>query len=225
MKAMILAAGKGQRLRPLTRSTPKPLLKIGGRSLIERHVERLVSSGFTGIVINLFHLGDQIEQALGDGRKLGAQITYVKEPKLLETGGGITNALDCLVDDVSGDECFVVVSGDVYLDYDFQKLPHCLAPDLLGHLVMVDNPEHHPEGDFAVEQDGRLAHEGHRLNWAGIGVLSTQLFSGREVVAFPLRKLLDKAVSSRQLSGEHYTGFWSNPDTPERFAWLRSQRG
>ena len=180
MKVMILAAGQGKRLMPLTRTIPKPLLQIEGKSLIERHIERLVSSGFHEIVINLFHLGDQIETRLGDGRKLGAEITYVKEQGLLETGGGITNALEYL-----GDDNFVVVSSDVYTDYEFKDLPHSLEPGLLRHLVMVDNPAHHRKGDFVIGHHGRLAHDGKRLNWAGIGVLSIQLFSGRQVTRFP----------------------------------------
>jgi MurNAc alpha-1-phosphate uridylyltransferase len=220
MKVMVLAAGQGKRLMPLTRTIPKPLLEIDGKSLIERHIERLVSSGFPEIVINLYHLGEQIETRLGDGRNLGAEITYVKESGLLETGGGITNALEYL-----GDDNFIVVSSDVYSDYDFRNLPDSLEPGLLGHLVMVDNPVHHPEGDFAISQHGRLAHDGNRLNWSGIGILSTRLFSGLQVARFPLRKLLDNAVDRGLLTGEYFSGFWLNVDTPERYEWLQSLRG
>jgi len=220
MKVMILAAGQGKRLMPLTRTLPKPLLQIDGKSLIERHVERLVSGGFHQIVINLFHLGDQIETRLGDGRNLGAEITYVKESGLLETGGGITNALEYL-----GGDNFVVVSSDVYSDYEFKNLPGSLDPGLLGHLVMVDNPVHHPQGDFAINHHGRLAHDGNRLNWSGIGILSTRLFSGLEVARFPLRKLLDSAVDQGLLTGDHFPGFWLNVDTIERYEWLQSVRG
>lgn len=219
MKVMILAAGQGKRLLPLTRTIPKPLLQVNGKSLIERHIERLVSSGFHEIVINLFHLGDQIESRLGDGRNLGAEITYVKEAALLETGGGITNALEYL-----GDDNFVVVSSDVYSDYEFSDLPDSLGPGLLGHLVMVDNPVHHPEGDFTISHHGRLAHDGNRLNWSGIAILSTRLFSGLEVARFPLRKLLDSAVDRGLLTGEYFSGFWLNVDTLERYEWLQSMR-
>jgi MurNAc alpha-1-phosphate uridylyltransferase len=219
MKVMILAAGQGKRLMPLTRSMPKPLLQIEGRSLIERHVERLVSSGLHEIVINLHHLGDQIEARLGDGRNLGAEITYVKEVGLLETGGGITNALEYL-----GDDNFVVVSSDVYSDYEFNNLPASLEPGVLGHLVMVDNPVHHPEGDFAIGHHGRLAHDGNRLNWSGIGILSTGMFHGLEVARFPLRKLFDSAADRGLLTGEHFPGFWLNVDTLERYEWLQSFR-
>lgn len=217
---MILAAGQGKRLLPFTRTIPKPLLQVNGQSLIERHIERLVSSGFHEIVINLFHLGDQIETRLGDGRNLGAEITYVKEAALLETGGGITNALEYL-----GDDNFVVVSSDVYSDYEFSDLPGSLGPGLLGHLVMVDNPVHHPEGDFAISHHGRLAHDGNRLNWSGIAILSSRLFSGLEVARFPLRKLLDSAVDRGLLTGEYFSGFWLNVDTLERYEWLQSMRG
>jgi len=225
MKAMILAAGEGRRLRPLTRTTPKPLLRIGDQSLIERHVERLVSAGFTAIVINLFHLADQFELVLGDGQDLGAEITYVKEPGLLETGGGITNALDCLGNGARESENFVVVSGDIYTDYEFEKLPRALPTSALGHLVMVDNPEHHPAGDFAVDREGSLVHDGNRLTYSGISVLSMRLFSGCQVTRFPLRKLLDQAISSRQLTGEHYAGFWADVGTPERYEWLQAEKG
>ncbi len=219
MKIIILAAGEGRRLHPLTQVTPKPLLQVGGKHLIERHIERLVAAGFTSVVINLFHLGHEIELALGDGRELGAEISYSKETQLLETGGGIARALGML-----GQSDFIVVNGDIYTDFDFNCL-NSLAPGVLGHLVMVDNPVHHPEGDFAIDDEGLLKREGTCLTYAGISVLSPSLFFGCDTGPFPLRDLLVPSIASGKLSGEHYQGYWTDVGTLASFEELQAQRG
>jgi MurNAc alpha-1-phosphate uridylyltransferase len=223
MKAMILAAGKGRRMMPLSQTVPKPLLRVNGKALIERHLERLVVSGFTEIVVNLNHLGEQIADVVGDGSRWGANVLYSRETELLETGGGITQALDLL-----GVEAFVVVNGDVWSEYDFSQLPDRLAEGVLGHLVMVDNPEHHSEGDFAIDGKGFLAQKtekkGESLTWSGISLLSFELFSDCIAEPFPLIKLLDPAVKGRQLTAEHYKGFWSDVGTVERYEKLQDEQ-
>ena len=210
MKAMILAAGRGERMRPLTDNIPKPLLRIGGQTLIERQVHALVRAGITELVINHDHFGEQIAKALGDGTVYGAAITYSPETgRALETGGGIFNALSLL-----GSDPFLVVNSDIWTDYAFEQLP--TQPDGLAHLVMVDNPEHHPEGDFSLST-GQLSRSGPAmLTFSGIGVYRPGLFSDCTTGAFPLAPLLRQAMDSGQVSGEHYTGSWFDIGTPER---------
>jgi len=210
MKAMILAAGRGERMRPLTDSTPKPLLRIGGQTLIERQVHALVRAGITELVINHAHFGEQIVKALGDGIAYGADITYSPETdRALETGGGIFNALPLL-----GSDPFLVVNSDIWTDYAFEQLP--AQPDGLAHLVMVDNPEHHPQGDFSLST-GLLSQSGPAmLTFSGIGVYRPGLFSDCTAGAFPLAPLLRQAMDAGQVSGEHYTGSWFDIGTPER---------
>ncbi|HDN69418.1 MAG: mannose-1-phosphate guanylyltransferase [Gammaproteobacteria bacterium] len=210
MKAMILAAGRGERMRPLTDSTPKPLLRIGGQTLIERQVHALVRAGITELVINHDHFGEQIVKALGDGTAYGADITYSPETdRALETGGGIFNALPLL-----GSDPFLVVNSDIWTDYAFEQLP--AQPDGLAHLVMVDNPEHHPQGDFSLST-GLLSQSGPAmLTFSGIGVYRPGLFSDCTAGAFPLAPLLRQAMDAGQVSGEHYTGSWFDIGTPER---------
>jgi MurNAc alpha-1-phosphate uridylyltransferase len=210
MKAMILAAGRGERMRPLTDTTPKPLLRIGGQTMIERHVYALARVGITELVINHAHLGDQIEQALGNGHAYGVSISYSPETEgALETGGGIFNALPLL-----GRDPFLVVNSDIWTDFVFDQLP--LQPDGLAHLVMVDNPEHHPQGDFSLS-GGRLSQKGPAmLTFSGIGVYRPELFSGSVAGAFPLAPLLRRAMDEGQVSGEHYRGSWFDIGTPER---------
>lgn len=215
MKAMILAAGRGERMRPLTDHTPKPLLRAGGHRLIEYHILALARAGITELVINHAHLGAQIEAELGDGTRYGVKIRYSAEGegKALETGGGIFRALPLL-----GTEPFIVVNGDVYCDYPFNALPK--APDGLAHLVLVDNPPHHPEGDFVLE-DGRVLAEGAtRLTFSGIGLYHPQLFEACEAGAFPLAPLLRDAMGRGQVSGEHYRGLWMDIGTPQRLEQL-----
>jgi MurNAc alpha-1-phosphate uridylyltransferase len=210
MKAMILAAGRGERMRPLTDATPKPLLRIGGQTLIERHVHALARAGVRHLVINHAHLGGQIERALGDGRAYGVDIVYSPEPEgALETGGGIFNALPLL-----GTEPFLVLNADIWTDYPFTSLP--VAIDGLAHLVMVSNPAHHPDGDFSLSA-GKLAQRGPAmLTFSGIGIYRPQLFAGCTPGAFPLAPLLRTAMDAGQVSGEHYTGVWFDIGTPER---------
>ena len=214
MKAMILAAGRGERMRPLTDHTPKPLLKVGGKPLIVWHLQRLAQAGFKDVVINHAHLGQKIEAALGDGGEWGVHIRYSSEVSALETAGGIANALPLL-----GDEPFLVVNGDVFTDVDFSSLK-LQAPNL-AHLVMVDNPPQHPQGDFAIEA-GKLAEVGAtRYTFSGVGIYHPQLFA--EVTkgeAAKLAPLLRKAMSEGLVSAEHYLGVWHDIGTPERLAEL-----
>ncbi len=219
MKAIILAAGEGRRLQPLTHSIPKPLLQVGGKSLIERHIERLVAAGISNVIVNLYHLGQEIERVLGSGDKFGAEITYSREDQLMETGGGIAAALGLL-----GQDDFVVVNGDIYTDFDFGLL-NLLPAGVMGHLVLVDNPSHHPEGDFAIEEGGLLARTGACLTYAGISVLSSSLFSGCESAPFPLRDLLLPGAEAGMLTGKHYQGFWSDVGTLQRYEELKVERG
>ncbi len=210
MKAMILAAGRGERMRPLTDAVPKPLLRIGGQTLIERHVYALASAGVTELVINHAHLGEQIEMALGDGSVYGVSIRYSRETDTaLETGGGIFNALPLL-----GNEPFLVMNADIWSDYPFQQLP--VDPDGLAHLVMVSNPGHHSAGDFSLSS-GQLSQQGPAmLTFSGIGVYRPALFAGSAAGAFPLAPLLRTVMDDGQVSGEHYTGSWFDIGTPER---------
>lgn len=210
---MILAAGRGERMRPLTDHTPKPLLKAGGRALIEYHIGHLVAAGITDLVINHAHLGDQIEAALGDGSRYGATIRYSDEGTALETAGGIFKALPLL-----GDEPFVVVNGDVWSDYPFAHLPEGISG--LAHLVLVDNPPQHPNGDFALI-GGHVAAEGEeKLTFSGISILSPKLFDGCSPGAFPLAPLLRQAMAKGLVSGEHYRGRWFDIGTPQRLQQL-----
>jgi len=210
MKAMILAAGRGERMRPLTDTVPKPLLRIGGQTLIERQVHALARAGITELVINHAWLGEQIEKALGDGDAYGVSIQYSAETGgSLETGGGILNALPLL-----GAEPFIVVNADIWTDFPFDSLPS--SPDGLAHLVMVDNPEQQPDGDFSLSE-GRLSQNGPAmLTFSGIGVYRPELFADCSPGAFPLGPVLRKLMDAWQISGERYTGSWFDVGTPER---------
>ena len=211
MKAMILAAGKGERLRPLTLHTPKPLVQAGGVPLIEYHIRALVDAGFSELVINHAWLGEQIEAHLGDGSRLGVQICYSPEGEPLETGGGIHRALPLL-----GDEPFVVVNGDIWTDYPFERLRRPLTG--LAHLVLVNNPAHHPVGDFTLV-DGMIRDDlSAALTYSGIAVLNPRLFDGSVAGAFKLAPLLRRAMASGQVSGEHFDGRWIDVGTHERLA-------
>ena len=218
MKAMILAAGRGERMRPLTDTTPKPLLMAGGKPLIVWHLERLAACGFRDVVINHAHLGDRIEAALGDGRAFGLSIRYSPEPPgALETAGGIAHALPLL-----GSEPFLVVNGDVWCDWDFRRaraLAHRRA-----HLVFVDNPPQHAGGDFCLDGETvRYAADriGPTYTYAGTGVFSPDFFSDvPDGAVMKLRPLLDAAIARRELTGEHHAGRWVDVGTPERLAQL-----
>lgn len=214
MKVMILAAGRGERMRPLTDHTPKPLLKVGGKSLIARLIERLASAGFEDIVINHAHLGEHIETDLGDGRSYGVRIQYSREaPEALETGGGIFKALPLL-----GPSPFLAINGDVWTDFPFQTLDRPLRG--LAHLVLVDNPSHHVEGDFAL-RDGMVSNQARsKLTFSGIGIYRHELFSGCTAGKFPLTPLLRQAADRAQVSGEHYEGEWMDIGTAQRLNQL-----
>lgn len=223
MKAMILAAGKGERLRPLTLHTPKPLVPVAGVPLIEYHLRALAAAGITEVVINHAWLGQQIEDHLADGARFGVHIRYSAENEPLETGGGIFRALSLL-----GSEPFVLVNGDIWTDYRFTALPSRLAG--LAHLVLVDNPAHHPEGDFVL-QDGQVLGSSAglpSLTYSGLAVLSPQLFAGCAEGAFKLAPLLRQAMDAGQVSGEYYLGHWVDVGTHERLAeveQLLAERG
>jgi MurNAc alpha-1-phosphate uridylyltransferase len=210
MKAMILAAGRGERMRPLTDDTPKPLLRIGGQTLIEHHIHALAQAGFTELVINHAHLGEQIVAALGDGNAYGVEIRYSAEtPAALETGGGIFNALPLL-----GEAPFLVLNADIWTDFPLAELPRQIEG--LAHLVLVDNPEHHAQGDFSLSA-GQVSQRGPAmLTFGGIGVYSPELFSACTAGAFPLAPLLRQAMDENRVSGEHYQGSWFDIGTPER---------
>ena len=221
---MILAAGRGERMRPLTDRTPKPLLELDGRPLIVHTLERLRAAGLRDLVINHAWLGRRLHQALGDGSSLGVRIRWSPEPDgALDTGGGIHQALPLL-----GPSPFLVCNGDVWSDFDFAALPG--EPAALAHLVMVDNPDHHAGGDFVL--DGERVHDGQgkkpwdgpgrRLTCAGIGVYRPALFQRRDPGRYPLAPLLREAMAEEQVTGQHHRGRWCDVGTPQRLADLEA---
>jgi MurNAc alpha-1-phosphate uridylyltransferase len=214
MKAMILAAGRGERMRPLTDAVPKPLLQVGGKPLIVWHLERLAKAGFKDIVINHAHLGAQIEAALGNGAQWGLSIQYSPEAVALETAGGIVNALHLL-----GSEPFLVVNGDIYTDFDFTDI--ALQFNSHAHLVLVNNPPQHLQGDFAIEA-GALKHAGEpMLTFSGVGLYHPDLF--KEVIKgepAKLAPLLRKAIDNNRATAQYYQGVWLDIGTPERLKQL-----
>jgi MurNAc alpha-1-phosphate uridylyltransferase len=220
MKAMILAAGRGERLRPLTDHTPKPLLEAGGQPLVEHIIIALVAAGFGELVINLAHLGEMIRTRLGDGSRWGANIVYSHEgEEALETGGGIQRALPLL-----GDAPFLAVNGDVAIDFPFERLRG--QPAGLAHLVLAPNPDHHPKGDFALADGQALSAGEPRYTFTGVGVYRPELFARRPPGKFPLGPLLREAMAEGLVSGELHRGFWMDIGTVERLreydAWLSS---
>jgi MurNAc alpha-1-phosphate uridylyltransferase len=213
---MILAAGRGERMRPLTLSRPKPLLEVGGRALIEHHLEALAAAGFTSIVINLSWLGAQIRDHLGDGSRFGVALAYSEEgPEPLETGGGILRAMPLL-----GPGPFLVLNGDVWSDYPYAELGGRLSGRDRAHLVLVPNPTYHPAGDFVLDQGRVVEGRGDRLTFAGIGVYRPELFEGQPDGVFPLAPLLRRAARDRQVGAELYRGTWLDIGTPERLSAL-----
>ena len=226
---MILAAGRGERMRPLTDTLPKPLLRAGDKSLIEYHLENLARAGFAEIVINHAHLGKMIEAALGNGKRYGVKINYSPEAVALETAGGIAQALSLLKKDI-GAAPFVVVNADIYCEFDFAKLLPVLekmqasAESGLAHLIMVDNPAQHPDGDFMLDS-GRLTLTGKsKLTFSGIGVYQPEFF--KDVVPGSVAKLaplLNHVIAAGKVSGEYYQGVWVDVGTPERLRALDSQ--
>lgn len=217
MKAMILAAGRGERMRPLTDRCPKPLLQAGGKALIEYHIEALAAAGIEEIVINHAWLGEQIETTLGSGERYGVALHYSHEATALETAGGIIQALPWL------GEVFIALNADIWTDYPMTRLP--ADPEGLAHLVMVDNPAHHPQGDFGL-RDHRLdeQHEP-RLTFSGIGVYRAGLFASLAPGVRPLGPLLREAMQQGKVSGEYYAGQWRDIGTPQRLAELDAQLG
>jgi len=212
MKAMILAAGRGERMRPLTDNTPKPLLMVGEKPLIQWHIEALQAAGFTELVINHAWLGEQIESRLGDGARWDVHITYSPEGgHALETGGGIFRALSLLQEE---DEPFLVINADVLTDFNFQQLP--IHIEGLAHLLLVPNPAHHPQGDFALKDKNVSSTGGPLLTFSGIGIYRSQLFAGCRDGAFPLAPLLRQAMQQGLVSGQLYQGMWLDVGTKER---------
>jgi len=211
MKAMILAAGRGERLRPLTDTTPKPLLQVDGKALIEYHLEALVRAGFDEVVINLSWLGEQIRDRLGDGTAYGLSIEYSEEPTALETAGGIVQALPLL------GERFVVVNADIFTDYDFTRLR---TIDSLAHLVLVDNPDHHARGDFSLQGTTVGNDEKGRHTFSGISLYHRDFFTELPTGKQALAPLLRAAIAKGQVSGELFQGKWIDIGTAERLQAL-----
>ncbi len=230
--ALIFAAGLGERMRPLTNRTPKPLLRVGGKPLIAWHLQKLAAAGVHYVVINTSHLAEQFPDTLGDGSRWGLRIRYAYEGTApLETGGGMLHALPLL-----GNEPFLVVSGDVWCDVDFAALP--TEPRGQAHLLITDNPAHHPDGDFRLDAEGRLHGDGEpRLTYSGIGVFRREFLDGwKEAVGdaldpdakpprFKLRPLMEAAMAQGNVDGSHHRGAWTDVGTPERLAELEAALG
>lgn len=217
MKAIVLAAGKGERMRPITDRIPKPLVPIAGKPLIAYHLESLARAGVRDVVINLSHLGAQIPAALGDGSRFGVRIAYSDEgPVPFETGGGIFNALPLLAPGP-----FIVVNGDIWTNFDFSGL--ALAPGAQARLVLVPNPPHVARGDFGLDGDHIIESDRDRFTYSGIGVYSPEFFAGCTPGKYPLLPLLKRAIAARRLHGQVYRGEWSDIGTPERLAQLENE--
>ncbi|MFQ3786074.1 N-acetylmuramate alpha-1-phosphate uridylyltransferase MurU [Halomonas sp. A29] len=218
MRAMILAAGLGKRMRPLTDHCPKPLLPVAGKPLIAHHLERLAAAGIHDVVINVSYRAEQIITALGDGSKHGVNIAWSRETHPLETGGGILQALPLL-----GDSPFLLVNGDVWSDFDPATLTSLDAGDL-AHLVLVDNPLHHPAGDFRLDDTGRVHAQGEpRLTFAGLSLLDPALVAEQSPGEFPLAPLLRAAMHAGRIGGTHHRGRWVDVGTPERLVELERE--
>lgn len=218
---MILAAGLGRRMQPLTAELPKPLLKVGDKSLIEHQLERLVAAGVTGVVINHFYLGAMIEEVLGDGSRFGIDIQYSREAIRLETAGGIIKSLPMLRDD-----SFIVVNADIWTEFDFSSLKEVDGENRLAHLVLVENADHNPHGDFCIDEQGRV-HEDHdapemRLTFSGISVLHKNLFAGLPIQPRSFVPLLQEAMRADKVSGEVFGGLWVDVGTPERLEYVNT---
>ena len=222
MKVMILAAGYGKRLRPLTDHTPKPLVEIGGKPMIVHHLEKLSTAGFTEAVINLGHLGAKIPDALGDGTSWGMSIAYSDEgPDPLETGGGLAKALPLL-----GDDTFLVVNGDVWCDMDFASIPKELPPDDDAMLYLVPRPEWRERGDFSLTAEGRVVEdEDPRLLYAGIVLYHPRILDGAKVEKFSIVPRLRAAIKSDRVGGVLHSGNWDDVGTPERLEAIRASVG
>ena len=219
--ALILAAGLGERMRPLTDTTPKPLLEVHGKPLIVHHIEKLAAAGVNYIAINTSHLADQFPDVLGDGSRWGVRLRYSYEgPTPLETGGGMLKALPLL-----GNDPFIVVSADIWSDIDYAALPW--QPNGVAHLVMVPNPDFHPKGDFAL-LDGELHDEdapasAQRLTFGNVGIYRPEIVAGEAPGKFKLAPMYRRAIGQRKLSGERYDGFWRNVGNPAQLEQLRAE--
>jgi N-acetyl-alpha-D-muramate 1-phosphate uridylyltransferase len=220
MRAMILAAGRGERMRPLTDTLPKPLLQVGGKTLIEWQLEKLAAVGIEDVVVNVSHLGELIEEFLGDGSRWGCQITYSRETEALETAGGIVQALPLL-----GSEPFLIVNADIWSNYDFTDLvQHRMQPGCLAHLVLVSNPPQHHQGDFCLRENGLLEMRSERgrdtCTYSGIALYHPDFFSGIDPGKLKLLPVLERLMSEHRVSGEHFSGDWEDVGTPERLTAL-----
>lgn len=216
---MILAAGRGERMRPLTERTPKPLLPVGGKPLLQYHLEKLAAAGFEDVVVNVSWLGEQIEDFV-EASSCACRIHWSREAEPLETAGGIIQALPAL-----GEAPFALVNGDIWTDFPFENFRSIRAPVGGAHLVLVDNPAQHPDGDFSLDGAGRLAREGRRFTYAGLGVYDPALFAGSAPGKQPLLPFLLAAIGDGLLTGEHYGGRWEDVGTPERLAALDAELG
>ncbi len=215
-RALIFSAGRGERMRPLTDATPKPLLEARGKPLIVWHLEKLARAGVREVVINTSHLAAQFPAALGDGKTWNLRIRYSFEgPEPLDSGGGMLRALPLL-----GHDPFLAVNGDIFTDFDFSTLPQ--NPLGVAHLVMVDNPPHHPNGDFVLRENRLLDESTPRLTFAGIGVYRPSLLDGQSDGKFSVVPILREAMRLNEVTGEHYRGAWNDVGTPERLAELNS---
>lgn len=220
MKAMILAAGRGERMRPLTDQCPKPLLPVNGQPLIGYHLQRLAAIGVTDIVINVAHLAAQIVNTLGDGQDYGVRIQYSVEAEALETAGGIVQALPLL-----GEQPFIVLNGDVWIDYPLAKLLDCHPAQ--AHLILVDNPPHHPQGDFGLQQGLASCADQDCFTYSGLAVYHPDFFQDLPLGRHALGPLLRQKIAQQQVSAEHYDGYWLDVGTPQRLEELSDylQRG
>ncbi len=214
-RAMILAAGRGERLKPLTDTLPKPLVRVKNKPLIAYHLEKLAKANITEIVINLWHLGGKIKQYLGNGAAFGVNIVYSEEDQLLETGGGICQALPLL-----GTQDFILVNADVYTDFDFLTLKAINLNETQAHLVLVPNPEHHPLGDYGLDNQDYVNKLMPTYTYSGIAKLSPDLFLGQVPCKFKLSDLFIKAIAQKQMKAELYRGFWYDVGSLERLKAL-----
>jgi MurNAc alpha-1-phosphate uridylyltransferase len=212
---MLLAAGLGERMRPLTRSTPKPLLEVGGRALIDWHLHALAAAGVRDVVINVSWLADKITAHCGDGSAYGLVIAYSREEAPLETAGGIIGALPQL-----GERPFLVLNSDIWTDYPLATLVGRELPEAGAHLVLVDNPPHHPGGDFSLLEEHVVEAHDATFTFAGLGLYHPRFFEGYARGKRPLLPLLERAIAEGRLRGEHYAGRWTDVGTPERLAQL-----
>jgi len=209
-RAILLSAGRGERMRPLTDTVPKALIPVKNKALIIHQLEKLSSIGIKDVVINISHLADKIREALGDGKKFNLNIRYSYEPEMLETGGGILNALPLL-----GDEPFLVVSSDIYTDFPYETLLNQLQnKDILAYLILVPNPDYHAEGDFSLGPEGFLTNKP-QYTYANIGLYHPDFFKGCAPGRFPLGPLIRKAIDQKRVRGDLYKGLWYNAGTME----------